>query len=387
MAGSTCARRNGACGRLIFKPRRYGPQVVTVHAKDARLEEFKASPQVVRRILIVTDTWAPQVNGVVRTLEMTGRELSKLGHVVRFATPENEVTLPLPTYPEIRLALHPRRGLAQEFERFEPDAVHIATEGPMGLAARRLCLEKGLKFTTAFHTRFPEYVNARFPFVPESAVFAALRAFHAPAQATMVSTPSLQQEFARHGFGKLGLWPRGVDVERFKPGRKHGMVGMGLAHPRPLFLYVGRLAVEKNVKAFLELDLPGSKVVVGEGPQRAELQSRYPNAHYLGSRTGEELAQIYDAADVLVFPSRTDTYGLVLLEALACGVPVAAFPVAGPKDVITAPEVGALDEDLGRACHRALGLSPLAARLFALQHSWQGSTTRFLENLALRGKE
>ena len=343
-----------------------------------------AAPLPARRVLIVTDAWTPQVNGVVRTLEMTGRELSAMGHSVRFATPENETTLPLPTYPEIRLALYPRRGLVQELDRYAPDAVHIATEGTMGLAARRLCMEKGWPFTTAFHTRFPEYVHARVSFIPESAVFAALRAFHAPARATMVSTPTLKRELEHNGFSHVKLWPRGVDVERFKPAGKDGLERMGLNLPSPIFLYVGRIAVEKNVEAFVSLDLPGTKIVVGEGPQRAELQARYPNVRFLGSRTGDELVRLYDAADVFVFPSRTDTFGLVLLEALACGVPIAAFPVAGPIDAVTDPRAGILDDDLRAACLKALTLSPRAARAYALRHSWRASAECFLENLAPR---
>jgi glycosyltransferase involved in cell wall biosynthesis len=341
-------------------------------------------PDVVRKlkILIVTDAWRPQVNGVVRTLEMTGRELTALGHEVRFATPEHHTTMPLPTYPEIRLAVFPRATLVREIEDFAPDAIHIATEGTMGWFARGICLDRALPFSTSFHTRYPDYVHARFPFIPESAVFGALRSFHAPARVTMVSTVSLQRELAGQGFANLKLWSRGVDLERFTPAAGDGLAGLGLALPRPVFLYVGRLAVEKNVEAFLALDLPGSKLVIGDGPQRAELAARFPTAHFLGRREGDALARFYAASDVFVFPSRTDTYGLVLLEALACGLPIAAYPVAGPLDVVGTAPVAALDEDLGRACHKALALDRRAARAFALNRSWRASAEQFVDNLA-----
>jgi glycosyltransferase involved in cell wall biosynthesis len=337
------------------------------------------------RILIVTDAWTPQVNGVVRTIMATGRELEAMGHAVRFTTPEKQTTLPLPTYPEIRLALYPRSQIVSDFDSFRPDAVHIATEGTMGFAARRLCLERDIPFTTAFHTRFPDYVHARFSFIPESLVFAALKSFHAPARATMVSTPTLKAELERHGFRNVVSWSRGVDTELFHPGPGDGFDKLGLSLPRPIFLSVGRIAVEKNVEAFLSLDLPGSKVVIGEGPQKAELAARYPEAHFLGQRSGEELAALYRSSDVFVFPSRTDTFGLVMLEALASGVPVAAFPVPGPLDVVGGTPAGVLSEDLRAACMKALEIPRASARRFALTRSWRASTEQFLGNLALRG--
>jgi glycosyltransferase involved in cell wall biosynthesis len=342
------------------------------------------------KILIVTDAWAPQVNGVVRTLEMLGRELVALGHSVRFATPADHVTVPLPTYPEIRLALFPRRRLARTLAEFEPDAVHIATEGTLGLTARKLCLEQHRGFTTSYHTRFPEYVHARFPFIPESAVYKVLRRFHGKASATMVSTPSLQRELERQGFSRVRVWSRGVDVQQFhprdsappakaEPASVQAVNGLGLQ--RPVFLYVGRVAVEKNVEAFLKLDLPGTKLVVGDGPQRAELAARYPAARFVGAKTGAELVRHYAASDVFVFPSRTDTFGLVLLEALACGLPVAAYPVQAPRDVIGNAPVGVLDDDLRAACLKALTLSPRACRQFAEARSWRASTEQFLLSL------
>ena len=332
------------------------------------------------KILIVTDAWAPQVNGVVRTLEILGEELTALGHDVRFETPERHVTVPLPTYPEIRIVLYPRRAIARTLAEFQPDAVHIATEGTMGLSARALCLKQKRPFTTSYHTRFPEYVQARFPFIPERAVYRALRWFHGPATAMMVSTQSLRQELESHGFSNVRLWSRGVDVEKFRPVAEE-TPDLFKDLPRPVFLYVGRVAVEKNVEAFLKLDLPGSKLVVGDGPARADLKARYPKAHFAGSKTGAELVRHYAAADAFVFPSRTDTFGLVLLEALACGLPVAAFPVQAPRDVIGDAPVAALDDDLRAACERALTISPQACREFALRRSWRACTEQFLTSL------
>ena len=335
-----------------------------------------------RRILIVTDAWRPQVNGVVRTLEALGRELSAMGHGVHFCTPENHTTLPLPTYPEIRLALFPRPTIVKAIDEFHPDCIHIATEGPMGLSARSICLERGIRFTTSFHTRFPDYVHARFPFIPESAVYGALRTFHGAAHATMVSTLSLKRELETQGFQHVALWSRGVDVELYRPRSDDAFQQLGLDVQRPVFLSVGRLAVEKNVAAFLALDLPGTKIVVGEGPDRAELQVRFPEAIFLGQRTGGELARLYASSDVFVFPSRTDTFGLVLLEALACGTPVAAYPVQGPLDVLGDADIAVMDEDLQDACLRALHIERAACRSFAVARSWRSSAEQFLANLA-----
>ena len=330
------------------------------------------------RILIVTDAWAPQVNGVVRTLTALARELEVLGHEAHFVTPENHTTLPLPTYPEIRLAVYPRGTLMKAIDDFAPEAIHIATEGTMGLWARSLCIERKLPFTTSFTTRYPDYVTARFPFIPQSLVYGALRTFHGPAAGTMVATLSLMAELARHGFANLRLWSRGVDAEFFRPGPKDAF-----DLPRPVFLYVGRVAVEKNVEAFLALDLPGSKVVVGEGPQRGELMSRYPDVHFLGPLSGEPLAAAYRSANVFVFPSRTDTFGNVMLEALASGVPVAAYPVDAPTNLLGGTYVGAMHHDLKTACLAALDISPSACREFALTRSWRAATEQFLGNLEL----
>jgi glycosyltransferase involved in cell wall biosynthesis len=330
------------------------------------------------KILIVTDAWAPQVNGVVRTLETLGRDLRALGHEVRYATPEGRFTVPLPTYREIRLAIFPRRSLEREIRDFAPDAVHIATEGTMGMSARAICIKYAIPYTTSFHTRFPEYVRARFPFIKEETVYRFLRWFHAPATAMMVATPSLKREMESHGFKNLRIWSRGVDVERFRP-----LPDARFPYESPIFLYVGRVAVEKNIEAFLALDLPGTKVVIGDGPARAQLERKFPDAKFLGQKTGEELVRAYAASDVFVFPSRTDTFGLVMLEALACGVPVAAYPVQGPLDVVGDAPVAALDEDLEAACRKALTIPREACRAYAMERSWDACTRQFLSNLAV----
>lgn len=345
------------------------------------------------KILIVTDAWRPQINGVVRTLEVLGADLTALGHEVRYVTPEGRFTVPMPTYPEIRLALFPRTRLEKEIRDFAPDAVHIATEGTLGLCARAICIKYGIAFSTSFHTRFPEYVHARFSFVPESLVYRWLRWFHGPATAMMVATQSLKREMTAHGFHHLRIWSRGVDVAHFHPVEE-----ARLPYEAPIWLYAGRVAVEKNIEAFLALDLPGTKVVAGDGPARAALAEKYPQVVFLGALSGEALVTAYSASTVFVFPSRTDTFGLVLLEALACGLPVAAYPVPGPLDVVGpqvpgAAAVAALDEDLRAACLKALALAqpsqsggpqaPQGPRAFALNHSWRACTLQFLRNIVV----
>ena len=327
------------------------------------------------RIAIVSDAWFPQVNGVVRTLDTVRQKLVAAGHVVMVIGPDRFHTLPCPTYPEIRLALLPGRVVGALLDEFTPDSVHIATEGPLGMAARRHCLARRWHFTTSFHTKFAEYLHARTRF-PVTWTYAWLRRFHAAAVRIMVATPSLESELAEHGFDRLARWTRGVDTELFKP------QAPALDLPRPVFLYVGRVAVEKNIGAFLDLPLDGTKLVVGDGPQLAQLKRRYPAVHFAGNQAGEALARHYAAADVFVFPSRTDTFGLVLLEALASGLPVAAYPVTGPRDVIDGAPVGCLDEDLASAARRALALSRQACRDYALSFSWDVSARQFLGNLA-----
>lgn len=328
------------------------------------------------RILIVSDAWRPQVNGVVRTLEALSGELGWLGHDVLVAGPEISATVPCPGDAGIRLAVRPARALRLLTASFKPDAVHIATEGPLGWSARRLCLADGRPFTTSYHTRFPEYLKARIG-VPVRATQAVLKRFHAPAAAVLAATPSLKAELEAAGYERVVLWGRGVDARLFCP---RAVPSPG--DPGPIWLYAGRVAVEKSVEDFLRLDLPGTKWVAGDGPARATLERRFPEARFWGMMRPESLARLYAAADVFVFPSRTDTYGLVLLEALACGLPVAAYPVTGPVDVVTSPEVGALDEDLGRAARAALGKSREACREFALRHSWRATAERFLEVVA-----
>lgn len=349
---------------------------MTPPGRAASLSAEDANDLAIQRILLVTDAWAPQVNGVVRTLEVLGQDLAALGHTVRYATPEGRFTLPLPSYPEIRLAVFPRRSLERMIGEFRPDAIHIATEGTLGLSARAICLGQDIPFTTSFHTRFPEYVRARLPVIPESLVYRFLRWFHGPARAMMVATPALQHELEAHGFDNVRIWSRGVDIGMFRP-----IPNATLPYPGPIWLSVGRVAVEKNLEAFLDLDLPGTKVVIGDGPARESLARRYPDAKFLGPKTGEDLVRHYAAADVFVFPSKTDTFGLVMLEALACGVPVAAFPVRGPCDVIGDAPVGALREDLSEACARALEISREACRSYAMTRSWRACTEQFLSNL------
>jgi glycosyltransferase involved in cell wall biosynthesis len=326
------------------------------------------------RILIATDAWHPQVNGVVRTLTMMAEAAHGLGVEVGFLTPQSFRTVALPSYPDLRLALPRPARIARLIAAARADSIHIATEGPIGILVRRHCRRQRLPFTTSFHTRFPEYVSARAP-VPESWIWAALRRFHGASQAVMAATPALAAELRTRGFRNVVLWPRGVDAGQFHP----RAVDLGL--PRPIFICVGRVAVEKNLEAFLDLDLPGTKVIVGDGPSRAALAAKYPQAVFLGARQGEALADAYAAADVFVFPSKTDTFGLVLLEALASGLPVAAFPVTGPHDVIGAAPVGALHEDLRAACLAALSISRQACLEFAARHTWEVSARAFVDNI------
>lgn len=336
------------------------------------------------RIVVVSDAAPPQVNGVVRTLQQLIRSLTAEGHAVTFITPDQFPTIAMPGYGEIRLALFPGRKLARLIGEANPHAVHIATEGPLGLAARRYCLKRRFPFSTSFHTRFAEYLNARTG-IPLSWGYVFLRRFHRAASVVMVATGSLQAELKARGFGEPQIWSRGVDTEQFRPCPElRGTHYLGLA--RPVWLNVGRVAVEKNIEHFLNLDLPGTRMVVGEGPSLEGLKSRYPDVHFTGALFGEDLARAYAAADCFVFPSKTDTFGLVLLEALASGVPVAAHPVQGPLDVIGSSPAGALDDDLGRACLRALDIPAETARAHALTFSWESCARQFLSNLALENQ-
>jgi glycosyltransferase involved in cell wall biosynthesis len=334
------------------------------------------------KVLIASDAWEPQINGVVRTLQKL-RELGpSIGLDLHFVTPDLFPTLAMPGYPEIRLALLRPGAFAEKFNRIRPDIVHVATEGPIGLAARRTALKQGIALTTSYHTRFPEYLSARLP-VPQRWSYGVLRWFHNAADAILVSTPSLEQELRSKGFGPLRRWSRGVDLGLYSP-----RTGSTVDWPRPVFLNVGRVAVEKNLEAFLSLDLPGTKVVVGDGPQRAELETRFPNAVFLGARTGNELAEIYRQADVFVFPSRTDTFGVVILEALASGLPVAAYPVMGPLDVLGGTRAGVLSEDLRVAALAALAVDREQCLHLARTYDWHSSIVQFRdalqETLAIR---
>ena len=333
------------------------------------------------KIMIVTDAWKPQVNGVVRTLQTTARELQAMGHVVDFLTPLEFSTLPCPTYPDIRLSLFPGGKVVRRLSAFDPDALHIATEGPLGIAARRFALKHDLPFTTAYHTRFPEYIRARTG-VPLTWTYALLRWFHGPSASVMAPTEVVRRDLESHGFSKVVTWSRGVDLDIFKPQRS----GRLKSEP-PIFLYVGRVAVEKNIEAFLRLDLPGSKWVAGVGPASKRIQAQYPNVNYLGVLDQHELARVYASADVFVFPSKTDTFGLVLLEAMACGLPVAAYPVTGPLDVIgNSPSAGVMHEDLRTACLEALKLRREDAVAHARKFSWRAATEQFLAHLRPRAR-
>lgn len=326
------------------------------------------------KILIVTDAWEPQVNGVVRTLKTTQHQLEKKGHQVRVLSPQDSSTIPCPTYNEISLAVSPFKAFYKTIDEFYPEAIHIATEGPLGWASRSVCKHSGWQFTTSFHTRFPEYVHAR-THLPESWFYRLLKRFHSRSQAVMVTTPSMKRKLSSKGFENLGLWSRGVDTALFQPevaiqNRK-----------RPQLLYVGRVAVEKNLEAFLDLKMEADKVVVGDGPQLQELKNKYKDVHFTGAKFGQELVTYYAQADCFVFPSQTDTFGLVMLEAMACGTPVAAFPTEGPIDVIQSERVGCLDKNLHKAVEKALGKSRSECRKYALEFSWEKASQQFFRQL------
>jgi glycosyltransferase involved in cell wall biosynthesis len=328
----------------------------------------------IMKVLVATDAWRPQVNGVVRTLGALVRAAVKLGVEIELLSPDGFWTFPVPTYPGLRLALPSSSAIAARIEGAKPEAIHVATEGPIGHAVRRYCVKAGRPFTTSYTTRFPEYIAARAP-IPEDWIYRALRRFHAAAAVTMVATPSLMSELSARGFANLSMWTRGVDVDLFRPDR-----AIDLDFARPIFMTVGRVAVEKNLPAFLSLDLPGTKVVIGAGPQQAELKRRFPTVKFLGQLDNGILAAHLAAADVFVFPSLTDTFGIVQLEALASGVPIAAFPVTGPRDVIGTNPVGVLDQDLRAACMQALWISRETCREFALRCSWENSARQFVSH-------
>jgi glycosyltransferase involved in cell wall biosynthesis len=351
-----------------------------------RIREAITAPRDAQRpmrILLATDAWEPQVNGVVRTLTRVVSELKGMGHTVEVISPDQFKTFPLPTYAEIKVAIGVYEPVQERFKAFEPEAIHIATEGPIGLAARRICVEWKLPFTTSYHTRFPEYVSARLP-LPLAAGYAYMKWFHKPSGRLMVATPTLRDELTEHGFRNISAWSRGVDTEIFHP-RREGEADVFEGVKRPIFLYVGRVAVEKNIEAFLGLNLPGTKVVVGPGPQLDELKAKYKDAVFTGPKSGEALTAAYNCADVFVFPSLTDTFGLVLLEAMACGTPVAAYPAPGPIDIIPNSGAGAIaasaTEGLREACLEALKLDRAEVRRFAEKFSWRACAEDFVRNL------
>ena len=330
------------------------------------------------RIALVTDAWKPQVNGVVQTLSRTVAVLADAGHEILTITPLGRRTVPCPTYPEIRLALCAGRSVRRELESFRPDCIHIATEGPLGLACRAYCVRNGIPFTTSYHTQFPEYVRARAP-IPIRFTARVLRWFHGAAVRTFVPTQKIREKLESRGFRNVVIWARGVDSQLFTCDNPYHY-----DLPRPIWIHMGRIAVEKNIEHFLALELPGTKVVIGDGPDRQRLQQAYPDAHFLGYKFGTELASHLAGGDVFVFPSRTDTFGLVMLEAMACGLPVAAYPVDGPIDVVLDGKTGALDESLRAACERALSIDRAACRRFAESRCWAKSTAQFASYLAPR---
>lgn len=328
------------------------------------------------RIAIVTDVWHPQINGVVTTLEHLSQELREMGHDPVVLGPDQFTTLPCPTYGEIRLSLFPGKKLRKAMKKCE--AIHICTEGPLGYAARTICKERGWEFTSSFHTKLPEYINLRFGFIPVKAGYKIVKRFHRRSKCILVPTKSIKKELDKRGFQNTKVWSRGVDTELFRP------QDIEITSARPVMLYVGRVAVEKNLDSFLSLKMSGTKVVVGDGPDRALLEERYPDALFVGFKKGEELSRYYAGADVFVFPSLTDTLGLVQLEAMACGTPVAAYPVPGPLDIVKDGKTGSLDTDLQSAIEKALTMSREDCREYALTFSWRKCAEKFMKTLVPR---
>ena len=328
------------------------------------------------KLAIPTDAWHPQVSGVVTKFVRVAREIEHMGHEVFFVTPDMFRTAPCPTYPQIRLALNPRRRTAELLDAFAPDYIHLATEGPIGIAARSYCLKRNYPFTTSYTTRFPEYIRLRVP-IPLRLSYSVFRWFHSASSGVMVSTPAMMRELAGWGFKNLVQWTPGVDSALFSPAKRRL-----LEDERPIQIFVGRVAVEKSIEEFLDLNLGGTKYVVGDGPDFARLKAKYPEARFVGYKSGEELAGYFASSDVFVFPSKTDTFGLVILEALASGVPVAAYPVRGPLDILRQGETGVMEEDLGRAVMKAFAIDRAKCREYALSRGWEGSTRDFINNLA-----
>lgn len=335
------------------------------------------------KIILVTDAWKPQMNGVVKTLSTTVEGLRGMGHEVEVIAPSDGYwTMPLPTYPDIRLAPFAKRDVARRIKAFQPQAIHIATEGPLGQAARKYCLKWNMPYSTSYHTKFPEYVKARFAFIPLSLTYRLVRKFHNPGKRIMVTTPSMVEFLETKGFQNLAAWSRGVDLKQFNPARRFSPEDIYKDLARPVFVNVGRVAVEKNIEAFLNLDLPGSKVVVGKGPQLAELKKKYPDILFTGAKFGDELARYFADADVFVFPSKTDTFGLVNIEAMATGTPAAGYPVSGPIDIIPGSGAGVVHEDLREACLQCLNIDRAVPANYAKKYSWENVSQLFFDYLA-----
>lgn len=329
-----------------------------------------------KKLLLITDAWQPLTNGVVTTYNNVLGELETMGLRIDVIHPGLFRSIPCPGYPEIPLALDVWK-VGPLIDESAADHIHVAVEGPLGLAARYFLKRRGLRYTTSFHTRFPEYIKERLPFIPLSLGYRFMKWFHCRSECILVTTPGMREDLARHGFERMAVWGRGVDTGLFRP---NGKAANDPVNPK--FLYVGRVAVEKNIEVFLELNLPGEKLVVGDGPSRRALEKRYPSVTFTGYKYGAELAEYFGSADVFVFPSRTDTFGLVMLEAMACGTPVAAFPVPGPIDVVTPGVTGILDNDLQSAALQALKLNRDSCREFALSRSWRACAQTMLDNLA-----
>lgn len=329
------------------------------------------------RIAIITDAWYPQVSGVITTLNKTIETLGEWGHEIQVISPDLFSTIPCPTYPEIALALFPYKNIKDQLDIFSPQAIHIATEGPLGWSARRYCRKRKLPFTTSYHTRFPEYIRMR-AFVPLSLSYKVVRSFHNAAKRTMVATNELRRELRQKGFTNLCLWSRGVDTKIFKPRDKSFLPG-----ERPISIYVGRVAVEKSIEDYLQLQIPGTKYVVGDGPQLEKLKQKYPEVHFTGYKKGVELARHIASADVFVFPSKSDTFGNVMLEAMSAGVPVAAYKVTGPMQVVQNGITGCLSDNLAKAVSDALQMDSAKCRKYAHNFSWESCTRQFFSNLHL----
>ncbi len=372
----------------MVRERPVSTEVPAPPTEAASPESVTDAPPLATKILLVTDAWEPQVNGVVRTLSNTMRELKALGCEIEVISPADYPrTVPLITYAEIRLALGAREDVEDRFLAFAPDAVHIATEGTLGWDARAICLKHKFPFTTSYHTQFPEYVTARFPWIPLWAGYRFMHAFHDKSGRVMVATPTMMEQLRLQGFRNTAIWSRGVDIELFHPSKRGIDGGVFKDLPKPIFAYVGRVSVEKNIEAFLKTELPGTKVVVGGGPALDELKEKYPAVVFTGSKFGEELARHYADADVFVFPSFTDTFGLVILEAAATGTPVAGYVAPGPKDILPGTGAGVVGTDLRKACLEALKLKREDARALAEKYSWRACAEEFRRNLEPLPKE